>query len=296
MPEEATKITNLISTLAIVRKSMRGIPKVPLVILLTLFTVAIFADILALHDPEYGNPRERMMAPFWMEGGSVTYPLGTDTMGRCILTRLIYGARISLVVAFMGVFFSAVIGLFFGVAGGYFGGWVDQATMRLLDAKLCIPTVMLGILFSLVLGPSVGNIVLIVSISYWTRYARVIRGEVLSLRTREFVQLAKVAGAGNWRIILDHIVPNVMNTIITIASLQIGVVIVVEASLTFLGVGVPPPKPAWGLMLSEGRAGLFTGYWWLIFFPGACIGMLVMSFNLIGDWLRRQLDPHFRNL
>ena len=285
-----------ITRMKIVRYALRGIPKVPLFILVMLFIVAVFANLLALHDPEYGSPRERLMPPFWMEDGEIRFPLGTDTMGRCILTRLIFGARVSLMVAFMGVFFSAVIGLFFGVTSGYYGGWVDQFTMRLLDAKLCIPTIMLGILLSLVLGPSVWNIVLIVAVSYWTRYARLIRGEVLSLRTREFVQLAKVAGAGNWRIIIHHIVPNVMNTVITVASLQIGVVVVVEASLTFLGVGVPPPKPAWGLMLSEGRAGLFTGFWWLIFFPGTCIAMLVMSFNLIGDWLRRQLDPHFRNL
>ena len=275
---------------------MRGVPKVPLIILIMLLVVAVFAGLLALHDPEFGRTRDRLLPPFWMEGGSTKFPLGTDTMGRDILTRLIYGTRVSLIVAFMGVIFSSIIGLFFGVASGYFGGWVDQVTMRLLDAQLCIPTIMLGILLSLVLGPSVWNIVLIVTVSYWTRYARVVRGEVLSLKTREFVQLAKVAGAGSFRIIWKHIVPNVMNTIITIASLQIGIVVVVEASLTFLGVGVPPPKPAWGLMLSEGRTGLFTGYWWMIVFPGVCIAMLVMSFNLVGDWLRRQMDPHFRNL
>ena len=289
-------MSSSLKTLKTIRYILRGIPKAPMVILLLMAVIAIFANFLSLHNPEYGNPRERLKAPFWMEGGSLKFPLGTDTMGRCVLTRLVHGTRVSFVVAFSGVFFSAFAGVFIGILSGYYGGWVDQLSMRIVDARLCIPTIMLGVLMALVLGPSIWNIVIIISFSYWTRYARVIRGETLSLRTREFVQLARVAGAGNLRIMLYHILPNVMNSVITIASLQIGVVIVVEASLTFLGVGVPPPKPAWGLMLSEGRGGLFTGYWWLIVFPGVAIASLVLSFNLIGDWLRLKLDPHYRNL
>jgi len=151
---------------------------------------------------------------------------------------------------------------------------------------------MFAILLAVVLGPSALNIVIIMGVIFWTRYARVTRGQALSLKTRDFVHLAIIAGCGKFLIMRRHILPNVLNSVITLASLQIGVVIVVEAALTFLGVGVPPPKPAWGLMLSEGRGGLFTGHWWLIVFPGIAIAMLVMSFNLLGDWLRQRLDPH----
>ena len=222
------------------------------------------------------------------------YPLGTDTMGRDVLSRLIFGTRISLLVAFSAVIVSACIGTVVGVIAGFFGGWVDQIIMRFTDAWLSIPSIMFAILLAVVLGPSALNIVIIMGIIFWTRYARVTRGQALSLRSRDFVHLATIAGCGKFLIMKRHILPNVMNSVITLASLQIGVVIVVEASLTFLGVGVPPPKPAWGLMLSEGRGGLFTGHWWLIAFPGVAIAMLVMSFNLLGDWLRQRLDPHFQ--
>jgi peptide/nickel transport system permease protein len=168
--------------------------------------------------------------------------------------------------------------------------------MRFSDAWLSIPTIFFGILMAIIFGPGIFNIVVIMGIVYWTRYARVTRGETLSLKTRDFIHLARIAGCGKIKIIRRHILPNVINNVITLASLQIGVVIVVEASLTFLGAGVPPPKPAWGLMLSEGRGGLMAGYWWLVFFPGLAIALLVVSFNLIGDWLRVYLDPNYRNL
>lgn len=272
-------------------------PKGPLMVLILLFAAGIFADFLTFgHDPEIGDPRQRLLPPFWYDGGMTKYPLGTDTMGRDILTRLIYGSRVSLVVAFAAVILSSVIGTILGILAGYFGGWVDQVIMRFTDSWLSIPTVMFGILLAVIVGPGVFNIVIIMGLVFWTRYARVTRGETLSLKTREFVQLAIVAGCSKFRIMRKHILPNVLNNVITLASMQIGVVVVVEATLTFLGVGVPPPKPAWGLMLSEGRGGLLAGYWWLIMFPGVAIAMLVMSFNLIGDWLRLYLDPHYRNI
>ncbi len=275
---------------------LRRGPKLPMMILLILVTSAVFADFLALHDPEIGDPRQRLLPPFWVSGGSINHPLGTDMMGRDVLSRLIYGARISLLVAFTAVIFAAFLGTAAGVCAGFLGGWVDQLIMRFTDAWLSIPTVMFGIMMAVIVGPGVFNIVIIMSLVYWTRYARVTRGETLSLKMRDFVHLAKIAGCGRFRIIRRHILPNVMNTVITMATLQIGIVVVVEASLTFLGVGVPPPKPAWGLMLSEGRGGLLTGYWWLIFFPGLAIGLLVLSFNLIGDWLRLRFDPYFQKL
>jgi len=271
-------------------------PKIPAAILLLLFLTAVFADYIAPHNPEWGDPRERLLPTVFETGGSLKFPLGTDTMGRDVFSRVIYGARVSLLVAFAAVLMAALIGTALGICAGFFGGWIDQIVMRFTDAWLSIPTIMFATLLAVVLGPSVRNIIVIMGLIYWTRYARVTRGEALSLRSRDFVHLATIAGCSKFRIIRKHILPNVMNSVITLASLQIGVVVVVEASLTFLGVGVPPPKPAWGLMLSEGRAGLFTGQWWLIVFPGLAIAMLVMSFNLLGDWLRRRLDPHQQSL
>jgi peptide/nickel transport system permease protein len=275
---------------------VQRVPKVPVIILLILICSALFADLLPLHHPEIGNPRQRLLPPSIELRGGTRNLLGTDTMGRDILSRLIYGSRISLVVALAAVMFAACLGTMAGVLAGFFGGWVDQVIMRFTDAWLSIPTVMFGILMAVIVGPGVFNIVVIMGLVYWTRYARVTRGETLSLKTRDFVHLATIAGSGKIRTMWKHILPNVMNNVITLASLQIGSVVVVEASLTFLGVGVPPPKPAWGLMLSEGRGGLLSGYWWLVIFPGVAIALLVISFNVIGDWLRLYLDPHYRNL
>ncbi len=279
-----------------IKEIWRRVPKVAVLIILLLIVTAVCADFLALHDPEIGDPRLRLLPPAWSAGGQWTYVLGTDTMGRDVLSRLIYGSRISLVVAFAAVIIAGCIGTVLGVIAGFFGGWVDQVIMRFTDAWLSIPTVMFGVLMAVILGPGVWNIVIILGGTFWSRYARVVRGETLSMKSRDFVQLARIAGCGKFWIIRKHILPNVFDSVITLSSLQIGIVIVVEATLTFLGVGVPPPKPAWGLMLSEGRGGLLAGYWWLVIFPGVAIALLVTSFNVIGDWLRRYLDPFYRNI
>ena len=278
-------------------EALRGLPVVPGLILLALFLTALLADVLAPYDPTVPVAGARIFQPpFWMTGGTTSAVLGTDFQGRDVLSRLIFGARVSLLVGLTGTAVAGGIGLILGILAGYRGGWVDQAVMRLTDAWLALPFLMFAIFLAALLGPGVWNIVIVFGFVYWTRYARVIRGEVLTLREREFVRLAQVAGVSAPRIILRHIVPNVLNTWMVLASLTVGVVIVTEASLSFLGVGVPPPTPAWGLMLAEARSTLMAGQWWLTVFPGACISVVVLAANLFGDWLRVRLDPQRRDL
>ena len=278
-------------------KKAREAPLIAIVILGGLMFLAVFADLVAPYDPTLPVEGANVFdPPFWMEGGRGATPLGTDFQGRDILSRLIYGARVSLLVGLMGTLVAGTIGTAMGILSGYVGGWVDQIIMRVTDAWLALPALVFAIFLAAMLGPSMWNIVVILGAVYWTRYARVIRGEVLTLREREFVKLAEIAGASKLRVIKRHILPNVMNTATVLASLTVGVVIIAEASLSFLGVGVPPPQPAWGLMLSEARPTLMAGQWWLTVFPGVCILLIVLATQLFGDWLRVRLDPQTRNL
>jgi peptide/nickel transport system permease protein len=279
------------------RRLLKDVPVVPGAILAMLVLVAVFAGVLAPYDPTVPVPGAKLFQPpFWMEGGSTNALLGTDSQGRDELSRLIYGARVSLLVGLTGTLVAGGIGLVLGILAGYLGGWVDLTVMRLTDAWLALPFLMFAIFLAVLVGAGVWNIVVVFGLVYWTRYARVIRGEVLSLREREFVRLAQVAGVAPPRVVLRHVVPNVLNTWLVLASLTVGVVIVTEASLSFLGVGVPPPTPAWGLMLAEARSTLMVGYWWLTVFPGVCISAVVLAANLFGDWMRLRLDPKRRDL
>src|SRR5215204_5191592 len=256
------------------------LPVLPLAILIPFFLVAVFAGVIAPYEPTEPIPGAKIFEPpFWMDGANPAALLGTDFQGRDVLSRLLYGARVSLIVGVMGTIVAGGIGTTLGVLSGYLGGWVDQA-----------------IILATMVGPSMWNIIIILGAVYWTRYARVIRGEVLSLREREFVKLAEIAGASSVRVIKRHILPNVLNTATVLASLTVGVVIIAEASLSFLGVGVPPPQPAWGLMLSEARSTLMAGQWWLTVFPGLCILLIVLATQLFGDWLRVRLDPQLKNM
>jgi len=274
----------------------RGFPLIPVTILLFIAFVAIFADVLAPYDPQVGSLARRFRPPAWQDGGSMAYLLGTDHVGRDVLSRLIFGARVSMIVGITAVLVAGVIGTLLGILSGYLGGWADQVVMRVTDTWLALPALTFAIFLAAIVGPSELNIILILGLVYWTRYARVIRGEVLSLKQREFVRLAIVAGCSKRIIMWRHILPNVINSAIVLATLLLGVVIVTEASLSFLGVGVPPPKPAWGLMMADGKKGLMVGYWWLTVFPGICIMLMVLSANLLGDWLRVKLDPQLRQL
>src|SRR3954462_1895943 len=281
---------------ALRRFRLGDFPLLPVLILGTIAFVAIFADFLAPHNPEVGMLTARFKPPFWMARGSYEYLLGTDQLGRDVLARLIYGARVSMVVGITAVLVAGSIGTLLGIMSGYLGGWADQVVMRITDTWLALPALTFAIFLAAIVGPSELNIILILGLVYWTRYARVIRGEVLSLKQREFVRLAIVAGCSKRVIMWRHILPNVINSAVVLATLMLGVVIVTEASLSFLGVGVPPPKPAWGLMMADGKKGLMVGYWWLTVLPGICIMLMVLSANLLGDWLRVKLDPQLRQL
>jgi peptide/nickel transport system permease protein len=292
----ASRTATLTTTWRLPALRLGDFPLIPATILAVIALVAIFAEVIAPHNPEVGVLGERFRPPFWQAGGSEAHLLGTDHLGRDVLSRLIFGARVSMVVGFTAVIVAGVLGTTLGILSGYMGRWVDQVIMRITDAWLAIPALTYAIFLAAVVGPSEMNIVLILALVYWTRYARVIRGEVLSLKERDFVRLAIVAGCSKRTIMKKHILPNVLNSAIVLGTLMLGVVIVTEAALSFLGVGVPPPKPAWGSMLADGKKGMMAGYWWLTVLPGCCIMLMVLSANLLGDWLRVKLDPQLRQL
>jgi peptide/nickel transport system permease protein len=295
-PAAPSPVASAPITYRLPRIRTEGLPMVPIAILVTLALLAIFADLIVPHNPEIGSLSQRFRPPAWIAGGSTEHLLGTDHIGRDVLSRLIFGARVSMIVGFTAVIIAGVLGSTLGILSGYMGGWVDQVIMRITDTWLALPALTFAIFLAAIVGPSEWNIVIILGSVYWTRYARVIRGEVLSLKERDFVRLAIVAGCSKWTIMRRHLLPNVLNTAIVLATLMLGVVIVTEAALSFLGVGVPPPKPAWGLMLADGKKGLMAGYWWLTVFPGLCIVLMVLAANLLGDWLRVKLDPQLRQL
>jgi peptide/nickel transport system permease protein len=226
---------------------------------------------------------------------SWAHPLGTDKQGRDILSRIIYGARVSLTVASFSILIAGIIGTTLGLIAGYFGGNIDHLIMRLVDIALSIPGILLALVLAVALGPSFQTVIIVIVVVFWSRYARLVRGETLSIKSQDFVNRARVAGASNFRIITRHVFPNVVNTIIVLATLEVGQVILLEASLSFLGAGLPRPTPAWGLMVADGRD-LIVSSWWVAFFPGIAILLAVLSMNLMGDWLRDKLDPKLRNV
>jgi peptide/nickel transport system permease protein len=258
-------------------------------------SMALFAPILAPYSPIDQTLRDKLIPPFWAEGGSTQYILGTDAFGRDMLSRLIYGARVSLMVAVVALIAGGGVGLLIGIVAGYVGGAVDNALMRLVDAAFTFPAILFALLLAVTMGQGFVTLVLAISLLLWASFARVIRGEVLALKQRDFVALARVRGCSSARIMLTHILPNVLNTFMVLVTLNIGGVIIAEASLSFLGAGIPPPTPTWGLMVSDGR-GRIAEAWWVSLIPGIAITLLVLSVNLFGDWLRDRLDPRLRQL
>jgi peptide/nickel transport system permease protein len=275
--------------------SRRWFLLIPLLILMVMVTTAILAEFLTPYSPTEISLANRLRPPFWEHGGTLEHPLGTDPMGRDLLTRMIYGARVSLVVAVLALLVGGGIGAALGLIAGYYGGRLDALVMRIADTTMAFPIILFAILFVVVLGGSMATTVFAVALVLWARYARVIRGEVLSLRERDFIAQARIAGCSSTRIIAIHLFPNILNTLVVLLSLQVGWVIIVEASLSFLGAGIPPPTPTWGSMIAEGRDYIATA-WWVSFFPGLAILATVLSFNLFGDWLRDALDPTLRQM
>jgi peptide/nickel transport system permease protein len=274
---------------------MRKAPWIPIVIIVAMFIMAIFAPLLAPYSPIDQSLREKLIPPFWVEGGSLNHVLGTDAFGRDVLSRLIYGARISLLVALLALTAGGGVGLLIGIVAGYLGGVLDNLLMRLVDAAFTFPAILFALLLAVTMGQGLPTLVIAISLLLWASFARIIRSEVLLLRQRDFVALAKVRGCSSLRIMLTHILPNVLNTFMVLVTLNIGVVIIAEASLSFLGAGIPPPTPTWGLMISEGR-GRIADAWWVALIPGIAITLLVLSVNQFGDWLRDRLDPQLRQL
>jgi peptide/nickel transport system permease protein len=268
-------------------------PLLPLLVVGLLVFCAIFASLLAPHSPIEGSLGKRLIPPLGMEGASLEHMLGTDRLGRDTLSRLIYGAQISLAVSLVGIVLTGVVGAAVGLLAGFWGGWVDTICMRLVDISLSLPGILMAVLLSVVFKPSFTNVVIVVIFLLWPSYARLVRGETLGLKQQEFVSLARVAGCSSLTIMCRHLLPNLTPSILVLATLQVGFVIVLEASLSFIGVGIPPPTPSWGVMVADGR-GLIEQAWWISILPGLAILVTVISLNILGDWVRDRLDPKLR--
>jgi peptide/nickel transport system permease protein len=273
----------------------RRLPVVPLSIIAVFVLVGLFGPFLGLPDPYEQSLRNRFRPPVWDERGSWQHPLGTDRLGRDMLARIVWGSRVSLAAGVLTVLLASAFGAAVGLVAGYYGGRVDAILMRATDATLSFPVILLALILAVTAGPSFVNVVVAIAVILWARYARVIRGQVLTLMQLDFVAQARIAGAGAGRIITRHLLPNTLNTLVVLVTLQVGYVIIVEASLSFLGAGIPPPTPAWGSMIAEGRD-FVTSAWWVSFLPGVVILLVVLAFNLLGDWLRDTLDPKLRQL
>ena len=273
----------------------RQLPWFPGAILCALVLTAVFAPFLAPHSPTDGDITRKLIPPVWMERGGWEHPLGTDRFGRDVLSRIIYGSQISLAVSLVAIGVAGTLGTLLGLVSGYRGGLTDTVLMRLTDIGLSLPTILIAVVIVAVSEPSFRNVILVIALLLWPRFARQMRGETLAIKEQDFVALAVVAGRSSAWIIRRHIFPNVVPTLLVISTLQVGYVILLEGTLSFLGVGVPPPSPAWGLMIADGRGFLATA-WWISLFPGLAMLLTVLAVNLMGDWLRDHLDPKLRQL
>ncbi len=352
--QEEAAPTGALSRIKKLVQEIRRLPLFPVTMLLVFLIIpALFAEIIAPHNPRRGDLDDRLVPPAWSgdvvsirnvvetvnrdnrqneikisdaertvrigdatvvgkaegevpvvgdqlqivvkPGGQAKYLLGTDKNGMDIFSRIVHGARLALIVSLMAIFVSGLIGTVLGILAGYFGGWVDTVVMRLVDMSLSISLILVALVLAATLGPRIENVLVVVCLFLWSRYARLVRGETLALKTQDFIARSRVAGSSQLRIMARHIFPNLVNTIIVLATLQLGFVILLEAGLSFLGAGIPRPNPAWGVMVADGRE-LIIDSWWVSFFPGLAILFTVLSVNLLGDWLRDRLDPKQRNV
>ena len=272
------------------------IPTIPMLGIILLVFLAFFGQLVETHDPTRNRIVDSMIPPAWVEDGSSDHLLGTDRFGRDQFSRLVRGARISLAAAASVIGIGASVGTIIGLIAGYYDGrWFSTLLMRIVDITLAFPAILMAMVLATILHPSFTNVILVISLLIWPRFARQIRGEVLGIRLNDYVTYSVVAGESALRIMLKHILPNVVPTLLVLITLQVGYVILLEASLSFLGVGIPPPAPSWGLMVSDGRGQLSTG-WWISLFPGLSIMLVVLCMNTVGDWLRDRLDPKLRQI
>lgn len=254
---------------------------------------AIAAPLIAPHDPRATDLKLRNTPPFWESKGSTAHLLGTDPVGRDLLSRIIYGARVSLSIGVIVTLLACALGVFLGLMAGYYEGWVDEVLLRIADMFLAFPFILLAITIISVLGSGLVNLVAVLVVTGWVQYTRLVRGQVLTVKRNQFVEAAQVAGAGNSRIVFRHILPNIIAPIIVLATLQVAFVLLTEAALNFLGLGVDPSTPTWGAMVNDGRLYIYNA-WWVITFPGIAIMLAVLGINMLGDWLRDALDPTLR--
>ncbi len=271
-------------------------PLLAVAILLCVLFAALFGPSIAPLDPNRQNIMLRLAEPATQARSGQFFLLGTDGLGRDVFSRLLYGARVSLLVGICAILVGGTIGVIAGLVSGYFGGWIDDVIMRLGDIQLAFPFILLAIMFLVVLGPGVMNIIIVLGIGQWVTYARIVRAQTLSLREKEYVEAARALGDSTPSVIFRTILPNIVAPLTVIASFNVASVILSEASLSFLGLGVPPSVPTWGSMLAESRDQLMANKWWLAFYPGIAIVLTVLSFNILGDWLRDFLDPRLKTL
>ena len=265
--------------------------------LFIIIAIAIFASQLAPFDPNKNNIMERVAPPLTLDKqGNMKYLIGSDALGRDSFSRLIFGAQVSLIVGFSAVLVGGILGTALGVYAGYYGKWIDDIIMRLADIQLAFPFILLAILFLLVLGEGLINLIIVLGIGQWVTYARIARAQTISQKEKEYVEAAKALGVNNFSIMFGSILPNIFAPLIVIASFNVASVILAEAALSFLGLGVPPQIPTWGAMLAESRDHIFAKRWWMPFFPGMAILLTVLAFNIVGDWLRDYLDPRLKEV
>ena len=287
---------------------LRAWPILPGVVVLLMIVTAVFAPLIAPSDPRKQSLADSKHPPVWFGNPVPTerdiargtdksglYRLGADELGRDVLTRVVFGARLSLQIVAVALTSGVVVGTVLGLFAGFWGGWFDELIMRLVDFWLALPFLLVALVVAIVWGQSLMIMLGLLALLAWSPFVRNIRAEVLTLKELDYVSMARVAGSSGTRIMIRHLLPGVVNTVVVIATLQVGGLILAEASLSFLGVGIPPPTPAWGLMVAEGRQWLTTA-WWISFFPGLAIFLVVMSLNFFGDWLRDKLDPRLRQV